>query len=160
MMTQEEIAKRDQVRVFTKVIDEGFNSGNLDQLDSLFHTDFVEHQRDFASPDLVGLKRGIASLRRAIPDIRLDVVDTVAEGDKVCFVLTGTGTHQGALGPVPATGTHLSLNVIDICRFENGQIIEHWGIPDRMGIMEQIGLPQPPWWLMRLFAARKARNTV
>lgn len=146
------------VQTFTKVIDQGFNAGNLTELDPLFHPDFVEHQRGFPTPDLDGLKRGIVSLRRAIPDIHLEVADTIIEDDKVCFRLEGTGTHKGRLGPLPGTGTSLTLSVIDICRFEGSQIIEHWGIPDQMGIMEQIGLPQPPRWIMGLLMRRRKKS--
>ncbi|MEZ5176177.1 MAG: ester cyclase [Acidimicrobiia bacterium] len=151
-------ARDENVRIFNRVIEEGFNSGNLAQLDALFHPSFVEHQAGFPTPDLEGLKRGITSLRRAIPDIRLRIVDTIAERDKICFLLSGTGTHLGSFGPLPGTGTALTLNVIDICRFEDGVIIEHWGIPDRMGIMEQIGMPQPPRWLMNLMMRRRRRS--
>jgi len=147
------------VEVFARVIEEGFNSGNLPELDRLFHPQFVEHQRGFPTPDLGGLKKGIASLRRSIPDLRLRIVDSIAEDDKVCFRLEGTGTHQGQIGPLPATGTALTLSVIDICRFEDGVIVEHWGIPDQMGIMEQIGMPQPPRWIVSVMARRMRRST-
>lgn len=158
LMTAIDTSLRNQyVRTFAGVIDEGFNSGDLEKLDMLFHQDFVEHQRGFPTPDLDGLKKGISSLRRSIPDIHLEISDTIAEGDKVCFLLTGTGTHQGQLGPLPATGTALSFSVIDVCRFKDGKIIEHWGIPDQMGIVEQIGMPQPPRWMMRLLMKRKSR---
>lgn len=158
-MISNEIDQRESnVDVFHQVIDQGFNTGNLEVLDALFHRDFVEHQRGFPTPDLDGLKRGIEYLRKAIPDIKLDIVDTIAEGDKVCFVLAGTGTHLGQFGPLPGTGTQLFLSVIDICRFEDGVIVEHWGIPDRMGIMEQIGMPEPPRWLMNIMIRRRRRS--
>jgi predicted ester cyclase len=34
--------------------------------------------------------------------------------------------------------------VIDICRFENGKIVEHWGVADRLGMMQQIGASPRP----------------
>lgn len=129
---------------FARVLKEGFNAGNVSALDPLFHTQFVEHQTGSQVPGLEGLKMRIQHLRRAMPDLHLDIVDTITEGDKICFVLDGTGTHLGAFGPLPASGKTLTLSVIDICRFEDGQIIEHWGIPDRMSIVEQIGMTRPP----------------
>jgi predicted SnoaL-like aldol condensation-catalyzing enzyme len=34
--------------------------------------------------------------------------------------------------------------VMDVCRFENGKIVEHWGVPGRFHQMTQLGLlPQP-----------------
>ena len=158
-MSSNEIGEREaNKRVFGEVIEQGFNEGNLDALDGLFHPSFIEHQSGFPTPDLDGLKRGIQYLRRAIPDIDLRIVDTITEGPKTCFVLQGTGTHEGPFGPLPGTGTKLNLDVIHICRFQDGQIIEHWGIPDRMGIMEQIGMPQPPSWLMNVMLRRKRRS--
>ncbi|MBU1227884.1 MAG: ester cyclase [Actinobacteria bacterium] len=142
------------IDVFRRAIEDGFNNGDLDILDALFTADFQEHQRGFPTPDLDGLKRGIASVRRAIPDIRLEIVDTIVEGDKVSFHLTGEGTHEGQLGPLPGSGKHVTWDVFDVCRFRDGQISEHWGVPDRMAILEQVGMPQPPRWLMKLMMKR------
>ncbi|MFN2103528.1 MAG: ester cyclase [Candidatus Promineifilaceae bacterium] len=32
------------------------------------------------------------------------------------------------------------MTVVDICRFEEGKIVEHWGIPDRFHLITQLGL--------------------
>jgi predicted ester cyclase len=32
-----------------------------------------------------------------------------------------------------------SVQVFDMCRFENGRIVEHWGVPDRFALMAQLG---------------------
>lgn len=143
------------IQIFTQVIEEGFNGGNLTALDDLFTPDFREHQRGFPTPDLEGLKRGIQGLRRAIPDLQLSIASTIVEGDQVCFRLVGEGTHQGQLGPVPGSGKHVTVDVIDVCRFHEGRIAEHWGVADRLGIMEQGGMPRPPRWLMKLMMMRK-----
>ena len=60
--------------------------------------------------------------------MHLQVTDTIVEDDKITFLPSGDGTRQGPLGPIPASGTHLTWEVIDICRFKHGRIIEHWGI--------------------------------
>jgi predicted ester cyclase len=45
----------------------------------------------------------------------------------------------------PPTGKSFTITVIDICRFVNGKIVEHWGVPDRFHQLTQIGvLPPPP----------------
>jgi predicted SnoaL-like aldol condensation-catalyzing enzyme len=142
------------IEVFRQVIEEGFNRGNFDAFDSLFTPDFHERQSGFPTPDLAGLKRGIAGVRRALPDVRLQITDTIVEGDKVSFLLRGEGTHQRPLGPLPGCGKHVTWDVADVCRFRDGKIAEHWGVPDRMGILEQIGMPQPPRWLMKLMMKR------
>ena len=35
--------------------------------------------------------------------------------------------------------------VMDICRFADGKLVEHWGVPDRFALLHQLGaLPPPP----------------
>ena len=41
-----------------------------------------------------------------------------------------------------ATGKEVSIDVMHIARINNGQIIEHWGIPDRFSLLVQLGLLQ------------------
>jgi predicted ester cyclase len=53
-----------------------------------------------------------------------------------------------AWGPfmgMPPTGKPFTVTVMDVCRFENGKMVEHWGVADQLALMEQIGaLPEPP----------------
>jgi predicted ester cyclase len=53
--------------------------------------------------------------------------------------MTARGTH---LGPFmgPPTGKPITITVMDVCRFENGKIVEHWGVPDRFAMLVQLGL--------------------
>jgi len=67
-------------------------------------------------------------LRPALPDLRVEIHDQVAEGDKVVTRKTIHGTHLGELFGVPATRRKISIDVIDIVRLENGRYAEHWGI--------------------------------
>jgi predicted ester cyclase len=46
---------------------------------------------------------------------------------------------------IPPTGNEIAITVIDICRFVNGKIVEHWGVPDQLSLLRQIGASvQPP----------------
>ena len=45
----------------------------------------------------------------------------------------------------PRSGKPVIIDVIDICRFADGKLVEHWGVPDRFALLHQIGaLPPPP----------------
>lgn len=133
------------------VIEEGFNKGNLEALDPLFAPNHQEHQHGFVPPNLEGVKGAIAYLRSVFPDLRLTIEDSVAVGDKVWMRITARGTHQGMLMGRPPTGKSFAITVIDIARFVDGKMVEHWGVADRFHQMEQLGLiPQQP-----LQAARK-----
>jgi steroid delta-isomerase-like uncharacterized protein len=132
-------------RVFRRVIEEGFNRGNLAALDELFASDFVEHQDGFVPPNVEGVKRTIASLRAPFPDLHLTIEEVNASGDKTWARITARGTHLAPFMGRPPTGNSFAVTIVDICRFENGRIAEHWGVTDRLGLMRQLGLlPQPP----------------
>ena len=131
--------------IFRQLIEEGFNKGNLSALDGLFAAGFREHQDGMFPPNLAGVKGAIRSLRTFFPDLELTIEEIIAVEDKTWARLTARGTHRGQFMHVPPSGKTISITVIDICRFEGGQIIEHWGVADRLAMMQQIGaIPQPP----------------
>ena len=143
MSTQEHNGSPEQhLEVFRRVIEEGFNKGNYAALDALFAPDYREHQFGL-KPTLEGLKQDIQFLRTAFPDLHLTIEDSIAEADTVWIRMTARGTN---LGPFigPPTGKAMTITVMDVCRFANGKIVEHWGIPDRFAVLAQLGLlPQP-----------------
>lgn len=126
---------------FRRLIDEGFTRGSLDVVDELIATDTVEHQHGMGQgPD--GAKGAIAFLHRLAPDFTLTVDDLVAQGDTVWGRCTARGTHTGP-GIGAPTGRTWEITVIDVCRFRDGKIVEHWGVPDRFAQLEQLGLLPP-----------------
>ncbi len=128
--------------VLRRVIEEGFNKGNTDALDTLFAPEYKERQFGLGR-DLAGFKQDIQAVRTGFPDFHLTIEDMVEAGDRVWMRMTARGTNHGPfMGP--PTGKSISITVFDECRFENHQIVEHWGVPDRFAIMAQLGLiPQP-----------------
>lgn len=124
--------------VFERVIEQGFNRGNFDAWDDCFPPTFIEHQYGMPST-LAGFKQAIAGLRAAIPDLHLTIDEMIAHGDKVWVRMTGRGTHRGPFMGMAPTGTSFTITVMDVCRFEGGKIVEHWGVPDRFALLAQIG---------------------
>jgi len=129
-----------------QLIEEGFNNGNLDVLDELISPDMVEHQNygPNHAPGAEGVKAVIASLRRAFTDFHLEIEDVAVNGDTVWLRMTGTGTNDGSFMSHPPTGRSMRTAVFDSLRVGNDRIVEHWGVPDRLGTLFQLGLAQPP----------------
>ena len=65
--------------------------------------------------------------------------DIVVEGDKGAARVTMKGTHSGECMGVPATGKQVNVSAIDIFRFADGKLVEHWGVTDAMALMQQFG---------------------
>ena len=136
----------DPEAVFRRLIDEGFSKGNLDVCDELV-ADHVDEHQSFGpghadGPE--GVKAVIRSLRTACSDFRLEIQDLVVDGDLVWSRNVGSGTNDGSFMGHPPTGRSMRVDVFDVVRIRNGRIVEHWGVPDRLGVLFQLGLAQPP----------------
>lgn len=109
---------------------------------------------DYIDHDLPGLGEGgveellalVVGVRAAVPDVRPEVVQSVAEGDLVAARVVAEGSHTGAPFPpgIPATGTRLRWQECHVYRIRDGRIAEHWGVNDMLGILTQLGaIPAP-----------------
>jgi predicted ester cyclase len=132
--------------IVRRLIEEGFNEGNLAVADELVAPDFVEHQNfgPHHQPGAEGVKAVIASLRRAFSDFHLEIEDLAVADDIVWLRMAGTGTNDGSFMGNPPTGRAMRTDVFDALRVEDGRIVEHWGVPDRLGTLFQLGLAEPP----------------
>jgi len=75
-------------------------------------------------------------LRKGFPDLTVEILDQVAEGDKVTTRKAIRGTHLGEFLGVPASNKAVKIDVIDIVRLEDDQCKEHWAmsnIPELLG---------------------------
>ena len=79
-------------------------------------------------------------LRTAFPDLRFEIHELVAEGDIVAGRLTMSGTHDGPLMGTPPTGRSVRQDHMHFVRYKDGKAVEHWGVRDDLGMMEQMGL--------------------
>ncbi|MEA2656334.1 MAG: hypothetical protein QOI23_1699 [Chloroflexota bacterium] len=129
--------------IYRRIIEEGFNQGRLEIADELIAPGCTEHQRGSADgPE--GLKRTIKVLRSAFPDFTITITEVVAVGDKIWAMQKGGGTNLGSFAGQPPTGRKAFIDVIDVCRFEDGKMVEHWGVPDQLGMMMALGHITPP----------------
>ena len=118
------------------------NSGDIDGFGEGLADDFVEHEE---TPGLAPTKDGVLEFFRmqlaGFPDLRMEPQDVLASDDKVVIRSKITGTHQGELMGIPATGRSIDVSVIDIIQFrDDGLAHEHWGVIDSMAMMQQLGV--------------------
>ena len=129
------------VAAFRRLIDEGFTRGDLSVLPELVAPDCVEHQRG-SKPGLAGVEETIGTLHRWFSDFRLVIEDITADGDMVWARNRAHGVNTGSVMGHPPTGRPMEIDVIDIVRMEAGKVVEHWGVPDQLGLLIQLGLMQ------------------
>ena len=118
--------------------------GNLDITDELIAADYVCHHGtgiEIRGPE--GLKQLFRSNSIAFPDLQITIEDLIAEWDRVALRDTLSGTHQGELFGIPATGKHAVWSGVWIYRLAGGKIAEIWGQADAMSLMQQLGVTPP-----------------
>jgi predicted ester cyclase len=97
-------------------------------------------------------------LRAAFPDLHAVIHDQLAEGDKVMTRKSFSGTHRGTFWGIPPTGKQVTIDLIDILRIADGQMVEHWNLVDWMGLMQQLQTT-PPTGTTRRMTRRKDTPT-
>ena len=122
-----------------RMVIKAFATGDDSLIDEVVAPDFVEHQFGIDPANAEGMKGAIHFLHRLAPDFNFVVDELVEDGDKVWGRMTGTGTHTGP-GLGEPTGRSWDITVFDVCRFKDGKLVEHWGVPDRFAQMAQLGL--------------------
>ena len=130
---------------FRRAYEELLNGGNLEVAEDLVAPEFLNHEAPPGRDRGPESMRGLATmLRTASPDLHFTIEELVAEGDTVAGRLTMSGTHRGPLMGMPPTGRSVRQDHMHFVRFQNGKAIEHWGVRDEMGMMQQLGVIPGP----------------
>ncbi len=116
--------------VVRRLVAEVFNGGHLEGLHELY------------APELAPVaKRWIAPFRASFPDVHMEIVELIAEGDKVVGRFTCSATHLGEwLGQAPTGRRFERVDEVWIFRFRDGKIVHAWSLEDTLGRLRQLGL--------------------
>ena len=127
----------DRMRYFVEQVQE---KGRLDLIDGLVHPEFRNHtvepgQRD----DREGMRETMAALHEAFADLRVEVLHCLGDGDLVATHKLFRGSHTGAWFGVPPSGNRVEFRVMDLVRYRDGQLFEHWAVADGVSLLRQTG---------------------
>jgi glyoxylase-like metal-dependent hydrolase (beta-lactamase superfamily II)/ketosteroid isomerase-like protein len=103
----------------------------------------VRGQVDVTAP--AGVREFIGSLIEAMPDMRMEVVETTTEGERcaVRWTITGTFAGPGGLNGVKPTGSPLKLEGVDVLTVRDGLVQANDAFVDGLTVARQIGLMPP-----------------
>ena len=116
--------------VIRRMIDEVMNGGRLDVIDELY------------SPQMArAARRWITPFRESFPDVEMEIVDLIAEGEKVVGRFRCSATNLGPWRGRPPTGRRFErVDEVYIFRVRDGAIVGAWGIEDTRSRERQLGL--------------------
>ena len=132
----------------SRIYEEVFNMGELDQLDTLIAAEYIDHNPigPGGKSGIEGFKQTVRALRFAFPDLRFTVEQTITNGDQVVTRTTMQGTHKNSFMGVDPTGKQIKVSGFDIYRIADGVVAERWGTLDGLTLMQQIEVFIPMAW--------------
>jgi predicted ester cyclase len=131
--------------VYERMVNEVVNQGKFEVIPELFHPEYVDHVAPpGTTPGLEGVKEIFQMFRTGFPDVKFNIDQMVGEGTYVATLVHGEGTQTGQFIQFPPSGKHAVWRSVGFFRVEDGLIREHWGIPDLLGLLIQIGVIPPP----------------
>lgn len=143
-MTTSKTTPEENERIARRFPEEVATGGDINRIDDICAENVVEH-----SP--MGERRGREELKAqseyvhtAFPDVSVSIEETVVDGDTVAQRLTFRGTHEGEFMGVEATGNEVEIPNTLFTRIEDGKIAERWLLPDTLGLLQQLGVVEPP----------------
>jgi predicted ester cyclase len=110
-------------------------------------SDFVAYAPTSLEPDPLGPEawtKFLAGFVEGFPDLRLTVEETVGEGDLVAQRIHFEGTHAGDFQGLPPTHRKVTFSGLELNRFVDGRVTEHWFQLDALTLLQQLGLVVVP----------------
>jgi steroid delta-isomerase-like uncharacterized protein len=123
--------------------EEVFGKGNVAVSDEILAADYVHHDPG-VPPGREGRKQLAEMHHMAWSDLDFKIEDIVAEGDQVALRWSCSATHTGEWMGIPPTGKRVTWSGIGIHRVKDGKMVESWDMVDNLGLMQQLGVVQPP----------------
>jgi len=129
--------------------EQAWNAGDESAIDRLMAPSAKFHGLPIAdAPPIIGpaaFKPLFREFRQAFPDLNIQLLRIVCEGDLVASHCLVSGTHTGA-GPGPsvqATGLPIRFFGMAFAVVQNGQIQEGWNCFDFSSMYQQLGVAPP-----------------
>jgi steroid delta-isomerase-like uncharacterized protein len=117
-----------------------------------------DHAANYLNPDMqwyggtVGTVTGRANVAglfagvvAAFPDAHITIDDIFGQGDQVVVRVVVSGTQNGAILGIPASGRSVQWDGVDVYRLSHGKISNIWAGDDWTAILNDTGTYKAPW---------------
>jgi predicted ester cyclase len=94
------------------------------------------------SANVAGLFAGVVA---AFPDAHITIDDIFGQGDQVVVRVVVSGTQEGPILGIPASGRHVQWDGVDVYRLSQGKISNIWAGDDWTAILNDTGTYKAPW---------------
>jgi predicted ester cyclase len=120
----------DHKDIVRRLVEEGVNGGESELFDELFTPETADRAREW-----------FGSFRGSFPDMRMEIIDLIEEGESVVARFACSATHTGEWRGHPPTGRRFErIDEVYFFAFEGDRIAGAWGIEDTLERFRQLGL--------------------
>jgi predicted ester cyclase len=118
---------------------DALDTGDIERIGPLVADDFVDHGAPpWAPQGRAGYLRILGFLTTVL-QLRYELHDVVADGDKVAIRATAHGVHNSDHLGFAATGKPYAMPTMHLYRQQGGVLVEHWGVRDELEALWQVG---------------------
>jgi predicted ester cyclase len=118
-----------------KEIEAAFNARALWRVERIMGRHVLQHSN---VPGRSDFRQRLTFLLGVLPDARLTIEDSWAEGNQVVWRWSIEGTHGGEYSGIAPTGRKVRLTGLSVARIKLGLIAEFWDLADEDGFLEQL----------------------
>jgi predicted ester cyclase len=123
----------DRKAVVRRFVEEAVNGGRDELVDELFAPEMAASAREW-----------FGAFRGSFPDVHMEVVELVAEGDTVVGRFKCSATHLGEWRGNEPTGRRFEdVDEVYFFSFDGDRIASAWGLEDSLDRFQQLGLDPP-----------------
>jgi predicted ester cyclase len=120
----------DHKQTVRRFVDEAVNGGRDEVFDELFTADMAGRVREW-----------FGAFRGSFPDMHMELLELVAEGDRVVARFACSATHSGDWRGHPPTGRRFEgVDEVYFFTFDGERIAAVWGVEDTLERFRQLGL--------------------
>src|SRR5215213_11379824 len=127
--------------VYKRMIEEAFNAGDLSIIDEVVAPNYVLHG---APPNMPqgpdAIRATVQTFRNAFPDLKIELQELLAEGDKVSARSVMHGTHDGVLFGIAPTHKKVAVDGLTMVTVRDGRVQESWVKNDTLQLFQQLGV--------------------
>ena len=127
----------DRMRFFVEEVQQ---KGRLELIDTLVHASFHNHTAEPGrGVDREGVRTTVAAMHAAFSGLTVQILHCVGDGDLVATHKVFRARHTGPWFDVPPSGNQVEFRVMDLVRYRDGQLAEHWAVVDTLSLLRQTG---------------------
>ena len=120
----------DRKQTVRRFVDEAVNGGRDEVIDELFTQDMAARAREW-----------FGAFRGSFPDMHMELLELIAEGDRVVARFACSATHLGEWRGHAPTGRRFErIDEVYFFTFAGDRIAAAWGIEDTLERFRQLGL--------------------